>query len=91
MNTEPTAIVAAIRLCLLAAITFGLALSDVQLVASMLAVEAVLGLFLRSQVTPVDSALTRGDSGQAWAPLILVFVIGFILGALCYANGILVG
>lgn len=50
---EPVAIVAAIRLSLLAAIAFGLSLTDLQLVASMAALEAVLGLFTRTQVAPV--------------------------------------
>ena len=50
---EPVAIVNAVRLSLLAAITFGLHLSDVQLVASMAALEAVLTLLARSQVVPV--------------------------------------
>jgi len=52
MNTEPTVIVGAVRLVLVAAIAFGLHLTDVQLVASVAALEAVLGLFLRSKVTP---------------------------------------
>lgn len=52
MNTEPTAIVGAVRLVLLALIAFGLTLTDAQLVASMAAIEAVLSLFLRSRVTP---------------------------------------
>ena len=54
-RTEPVAIVNAIRLVALAAIAFGLTLTDVQLVASMAALESVLTLFQRSQVTPVAS------------------------------------
>jgi len=52
VNTEPTAIVGALRLVLIAAIAFGLTLSDVQLVAVLAALEAVLTLVLRSKVTP---------------------------------------
>lgn len=53
LGREPVAIVNAVRLSLLAAITFGLHLTDVQLVASMAALEAVLTLLARSQVVPV--------------------------------------
>ncbi len=49
---EPVAIATAIRLILLAAMAFGLNLTDVQLVASMAAIEAVLTLVTRSQVSP---------------------------------------
>jgi hypothetical protein len=57
---EPVAIVNAVRLVLLAAITFGLSLTDAQLVASMAALEAVLTLFTRQQVTPTGDADDRG-------------------------------
>ena len=50
-QTEPVAIVNAIRLVVLAAMAFGLHLSEVQLVATMTALEAVLTLLTRSQVT----------------------------------------
>lgn len=52
MNREPVAVVNAVRLCVLAAVTFGLDFTDVQLGASMLALEAVLTLFTRARVTP---------------------------------------
>ncbi|MFZ5875165.1 MAG: hypothetical protein ACOYXU_02035, partial [Nitrospirota bacterium] len=52
VGREPIAVVNAVRLVLLAAIAFGLHLTDVQLVASMAALEAVLTLFTRSRVTP---------------------------------------
>lgn len=55
LNREPIAIVNAVRLVALAAIAFGLTLTDVQLVASMAALEAVLTLFARSQVVPVET------------------------------------
>ncbi len=48
---EPVAIVNAVRLCCLAGMTFGMHLTNEQLVASMLALEAVLTLFTRAQVT----------------------------------------
>ena len=51
MNREPVAIVNAVRLVLLAAVAFGLHLSDVQLLAAMGALEAVLTLFTRRRVT----------------------------------------
>lgn len=54
LSREPIAIANAVRLCLLAGVTFGLHLSDVQLVASMAALEAVLTVFARSRVTPTE-------------------------------------
>lgn len=53
MRTEPVAIVNAVRLTILAAMSFGLQLTDVQLVATMAALEALLTLVTRSRVTPV--------------------------------------
>lgn len=50
-SREPVTIVNAVRLCCLAAMTFGFHLTNEQLVASMLALEAVLTLFTRSAVT----------------------------------------
>jgi hypothetical protein len=58
LNTEAVAIVNAVRLVALAGMTFGLKLTMPQLVASLLALEAVLTLFTRSQVT---SAQTLAD------------------------------
>lgn len=52
LTAEPVAVVNAVRLVLLAAITFGADLSNVQLVASMAALEAVLTVFTRKQVSP---------------------------------------
>ena len=54
LRSEPVALVNAVRLVLLAAVTFGLSLSDAQLVSSVAALEAVLTLFTRRQVSPVD-------------------------------------
>jgi hypothetical protein len=51
LNTEPVAIVNVVRLGLLAAGTFGLALTPAQLMATMTLLEAVLTLFTRAQVT----------------------------------------
>lgn len=56
INREPVALVNAVRLCLLAAVTFGLELSDVQIVAAMAALEAVLTVLVRSRVTPVEES-----------------------------------
>lgn len=50
-SREPVAIVNAVRLVALAGMTFGLHLTNTQLAASMLALESVLTLFTRSQVT----------------------------------------
>lgn len=52
LGREPVAIVNAIRLCMLAAVSFGLALTDTQLISIMAALEAVLTLLTRSQVSP---------------------------------------
>lgn len=49
---EPTLIISFIRLTLIAVMTFGFVLSEVQLFAVLAAVEAGLLLFNRSQVTP---------------------------------------
>lgn len=54
-SKEPVAIVNAARLVALAAMSFGLQLSATQLLASMTALEAVLTLFTRSQVTSADT------------------------------------
>lgn len=56
VGREPVALVNAIRLVLLAAIAFGLSLSEGQLVALMAALEAVLTLVTRARVTPVVKA-----------------------------------
>lgn len=53
MTTEPVAIAAAIRAVLVAAVAFGLDLDESQIVAVVVAVEAVLALVVRSKVTPV--------------------------------------
>jgi len=52
LNPEPVAIAAAIRAVLVAAVAFGLDWSGDQIAALVLAVELVLGLLVRSQVTP---------------------------------------
>ena len=50
---EPVAIAAAIRSVLFVAVLFGLAVDEDQLAAIALALELVLGLFVRQKVTPV--------------------------------------
>ena len=81
MNREPVAVANAIRLVLLAAISFGLHLTDVQLIASMAALEAGLTLFTRRAVTPVDSGNVniedrlRGDAGRVnWSTVALILL-----------------
>lgn len=76
MNREPVAIVNAVRLLLLAAVSFGFDLTDVQIVASMAALEAVLTLFTRQQVTPVPA----DDAGQTvtgvlWAVFLVLAIV----------------
>jgi DnaJ-class molecular chaperone len=69
---EPVALGVAIRMTLLAAIAFGLSMTDTQLVSLMAAVEAVLGLFTRQSVTPNQLAESRVQSavssGEAVTP-----------------------
>lgn len=52
MNREPVAIAAALRSVLVAAMAFGLDLTAEQVAAVVIAVEAVLALFIRSKVKP---------------------------------------
>ena len=67
LNREPVAIVNVVRLITLAAMTFGLDLTNTQLMAVMTALEAVLTLFVRSQVTSPASlqALTPATLAEA--------------------------
>lgn len=53
MKSEPVAIAAAIRSVILVAVAFGLKWSPEQIATLMIAVEAVMALFVRSQVVPV--------------------------------------
>ena len=53
-NTEPVAIAAAVRAVLVAAVAFGLDWTGEQIASLVLAVELVLGLIVRSQVTPTS-------------------------------------
>lgn len=52
LNREPALIAAAVRACLLAATAFGLEWTAEQVAALLLAVEAVLAVFVRQSVTP---------------------------------------
>lgn len=52
LGREPVAIVNAVRLAVLAAMTFGLDLTEAQLIAVMAALEAALTLVARQSVTP---------------------------------------
>lgn len=78
LHREPVAIVNAVRLVLLAAVTFGLSLTDAQLVASMAALEAVLTLFTRRQVTP-SPADDRGQSTLVTALIAAVVCLVILL------------
>ncbi len=53
LDKEPVVVVNAVRLIILAGITFGLEVTPIQLVSTMTALEAVLTIFTRDQVTPV--------------------------------------
>jgi hypothetical protein len=63
-RAEPVAIAAAIRACILAATAFGLAWTPEQIASLMLAVETVLALVLRAQVT-TDATLTQAGTSRA--------------------------
>ena len=54
-DKEPVAIAGAVRVLLMTAVLFGLAIDEKQLAGIALALEIVLTLFVRSQVTPVES------------------------------------
>ena len=53
LNAEPVAIAAAVRALLVVAIAFGLNFTGEQVAATVVAIELVLGLFVRSKVAPV--------------------------------------
>lgn len=63
-RAEPVAVTAAIRACLMVAMSFGLGWTAEQLAAVMLAVELVLALFLRGQVTSERTLDAAGTSGH---------------------------
>lgn len=67
LGREPALWAAAVRAVLWAAILFGLSLSEVQLGGVMLAVEALLALWTRSQVTPVVSVVEAAHGGKVLA------------------------
>ena len=54
LGREPVAIATAIRSVILMAVSFGLHWTAEQIAAVMIAVEAVLALVVRSQVTPIS-------------------------------------
>lgn len=62
LGREPVAWTTAIRLTLLAAIAFGLPLTDLQLVAIIAAIEAILFLVTRRQVTPNTNVVERTEA-----------------------------
>jgi len=61
--SEPVAVGALFRACLLAGMAFGLTITNEQLAAVMLVVELALALFTRAKVTPMSS-LPPGVAGQ---------------------------
>lgn len=61
-RTEPVAVAAAIRSLLLVGIAFGLGWTEHQIAAVMLAVEVVLALVLRGQVTAEGTMRAAGTS-----------------------------
>lgn len=62
LQAEPVAIVNAVRLIILAGITFGLNITPAQLLASMTALEAVLTLATRHAVIPTRTVEDAGHS-----------------------------
>lgn len=60
---EPVLIGAAIRLSLIAAIAFGLSMTEQQMLALMAALEAFLALITRALVVPNQLAEARVDAG----------------------------
>jgi len=62
LRREPVAIVNAIRLAILAAVSFGLDMSNSQLIATMAALEAALTLISRQQVTPNETVEEHLDT-----------------------------
>ena len=58
LNTEPVAIVAALEALLALAVGFGLDLTAEQVALILAAVTALLGLFVRSRVTPTTKVAT---------------------------------
>ena len=63
IQEEPVAFGAVVRALLLAAMTFGLHLTRVQLTASMVAVEAILAFATRQASTP-NTSLPAGVAAQ---------------------------
>lgn len=71
MNREPVAIAAAVRGVVLAGVAFGLGWTAEQVAALMFAVEALLALVVRQQVTPTA---TESERGHADMPTLVVMV-----------------
>lgn len=81
MNREPVAIAAAVRAVILAGVAFGLEWTGEQVAALMLAVEALLALVVRQQVTPTASTENseRGVSSLEAVLVVLVIVVIVLL------------
>lgn len=67
LGREVTVWMAAVRAVIYVAMLFGLDLDDVQFAAILVAVEAILALLTRSQVTPNVAVVEREQSGQVIA------------------------
>lgn len=79
LNREPVAILNAVRLLILCAVSFGLDFTEAQIVGVMAALEAVLTVITRQSVTPTGrSGGDRGaiDPGSA----ALGLIVGVFLG-----------
>lgn len=68
-NREPIAIVNAVRLCVLAAVSLGFSMEPGQIVAVMGALEAVLTLVARAQVVPNVTAEEHIDTAARLAQM----------------------
>lgn len=67
LGREVTVWMAAVRAVIYVAMLFGLDLDDVQFAAILVAVEAILALLTRSQVTPNVAVVEREQAGQVIA------------------------
>lgn len=87
MNREPVAIAAAVRGVVLAGVAFGLGWTAEQVAALMFAVEALLALVVRQQVTPTATESERGSS-LVEALLVVLLVLAIVVVVLALAGPI---
>lgn len=67
LGREPALWVSAVRAVLVAGVLFGLDLTEAQTAGLLLAAEAVLALWTRSEVTPNAAVIEREHDGQVLA------------------------